>query len=91
MDQPATSTTHPSLTPYVQRVCIAVGITLLILALTGLLGLAFGVFLRMLAALLIALPLRAGGAWLHRRVGLPEGLAVALLALLVLALLGGMG
>jgi predicted PurR-regulated permease PerM len=80
-----------SLTPYVHRVLIAVGLTLLGLALTGLLGLAFGVFLRLLAALLIALPLRAGAAWLHRRTGLPEGLALALLALLVLALLGGMG
>ncbi len=81
----------PSLTPYVQRVLIAVGLTLLVLALTGLLGLAFGVFLRLLAALLIALPLRAGGAWLHRRIGLPEGVAVVLLALLALALLFGMG
>jgi predicted PurR-regulated permease PerM len=91
MDQPLTPLARPSLTPYVQRVCIAVGITLLLLALTGLLGLAFGVFLRLLAALLIALPLRAGAEWLHRRTGLPTGVAVALLALLVLGVLGGMG
>jgi len=89
MEHPAAPAS--SLKPYVQRVLIAVGLTLLMLGLTGLLGLAFGVFLRLLAALLIALPLRAGGAWLHRRLGLPEGLAVTLLALLVLALLAGMG
>ena len=87
MDQAPT----PSQTTYVYRVLIAVGLTLLVLALTGLLGLAFGVFLRLLAALLIALPLRAGAEWLHRRTGLPTGLALVLLALLVLGLLGGMG
>lgn len=81
----------PSLTAYVHRVLIAVGLTLLLLALTGLLGFAFGVFLRLLAALLIALPLRAGAEWLHRRTGLPTGLALVLLALLVLGVLGGMG
>ncbi|MDJ0365313.1 AI-2E family transporter [Hymenobacter sp. H14-R3] len=91
MDHFSTPAARPGLTPYVQRVCIAVGITVLILALTGLLGLAFGVFLRLLAALLIALPLRAGAEWLHRRIGLPTGLAVALLALLMLGLLGGIG
>jgi predicted PurR-regulated permease PerM len=80
-----------SLSPYVRRVLVAVGLTLLVLGLLGLLGLAFGVFLRLLAALLIALPLRAGAAGLHRRIGLPEGLALALLALVVLASLGGMG
>lgn len=78
-------------TGYVYRVLTAVGLTLLVLALTGLLGLAFGVFLRLLAALLIALPLQAGASWLHRRTGLPTGLGLLLLALLVLALLGGMG
>ena len=81
----------PPLTPYVQRVLIAVGLTLLLLGLTGLLGFAFGVFLRLLAALLIALPLRAGAEGLHRRTGLPTGLALAVLFLLVLGVLGGMG
>ena len=89
MESPATPAS--SLSPYVQRVLIAVGLTLLLLALTGLLGLAFGVFLRVLAALLIALPLQAGANWLHRRTGLPTGLGLVLLAMLVLALLGGMG
>ena len=76
---------------YVWRVGVAVGITLLVLLLTGLLGTAFGVFLRVLAALLIALPLRAGATWLHRRTGLPTGLALVIVALLVGALLVGMG
>lgn len=79
------------LRPYVYRVLIAVSITLLLLGFAGLLGLAFGVFLRLLAALLIALPLRAGAEWLHRRTRLPTGLALALLTLLVLGGLGGMG
>ena len=73
------------------RVLIAVSITLLLLGFAGLLGLAFGVFLRLLAALLIALPLRAGAEWLHRRTRLPTGLALALLTLLVLGGLGSMG
>ncbi len=76
---------------YVRQVGIAVGITLAALLLTGLLGTALGVFLRLLAALLIALPLRAGAEGLHRRTGLPTALALALLALVVLGLLGGMG
>ena len=80
-----------SLKPYVYRVLIAVSISLLLLGFAGLLGFAFGVFLRLLAALLIALPLRAGAEWLHRRTRLPTGLALALLALLVLGGLGGMG
>ncbi|MEJ7658909.1 MAG: hypothetical protein WKG07_04430 [Hymenobacter sp.] len=42
------------------------------LLLTGLLGMAFGVFLRVLAALLIALPCGRGPTWLHRRAGLPD-------------------
>ena len=85
------SSSSPISSAYVYRVLAAVSIILLVLGLLGLLGLAFGVFLRLLAALLIALPLRAGAAWLHRRIGLPEGLAVVLLSVLVLALLFGMG
>ncbi len=90
MDQPPASA---SLAPnfYVRRVGIAVGITLIVLLLTGLLGTAFGVFLRVLAALLIALPLRAGAAGLHRRTRLPEGLALLVVALAVAGVLGAMG
>ncbi|MDO7886743.1 AI-2E family transporter [Hymenobacter cheonanensis] len=87
MNQPSA----PVTAAYVYRVLAALGLIVLVLGLLGLLGLAFGVFLRLLAALLIALPLRAGAEWLNRRTGLPTGLAVALLSLLVLALLGGMG
>ncbi len=78
-------------TAYVWRVVVAVGLALLLLGMVGLLGLAFSVWLRVLAALLIALPLRAGGDWLHRRTGLPAGLGLLLVTLLVVAGLGGMG
>jgi len=76
---------------YTRRVGIAVGIVFITLFLTGLLGTAFGVFLRVLAALLIALPLQAGAQWLHHRTRLPQGLALALVALLVTGMLVGMG
>ncbi len=76
---------------FVRRVGITVGIALAVLLITGLLGTAFAVLLRVLAALLIALPLRAGAEWLHRRIKLPNGLALVVVALLVLGLLGTMG
>ena len=96
---PLASYMNPAPTPpsssgsaYVWRVSVAVGITLLVLLLlTGLLGTAFGVFLRVLAALLIALPLRAGADWLHRRTGLPTGLALVAVTLLVAGGAGGRG
>ena len=88
---PAPTPSSSSGSAYVWRVSVAVGITLLVLLLTGLLGTAFGVFLRVLAALLIALPLRAGADWLHRRTGLPTGLALVVVTLLVLGLLVGIG
>ena len=90
MDQPTASSSAPT-SLYAQRVGIAVGIVLAVLFVLGLLGTAFSVFLRLLAALLIALPLRAGAAWVHRRTRLPEGLALLLVALLVVGALGGMG
>ncbi|MVN77432.1 AI-2E family transporter [Hymenobacter sp. HMF4947] len=89
MEQP-TPFNRLSQSAYVQRVLVAVGLALLLLGLLGLLGLAFSVWLRVLAALLIALPLRAGGDWLHRRAGLPAGLGLLLVTLVVAALLGGM-
>ena len=86
-----TPTTAPiSQTVYIQRVGIAVGITVLLLLALGLLGAALGVFLRVLAALLIALPLRAGGDWLHRRTRMPAGLGLGLVTLVVVGLLGSM-
>lgn len=75
---------------FVRRVCITVGITLLALLLTGLLGAAFGVLLLVMAALLIALPLRAGVQWLSRRTNWPEGVTLFLFTLLVVGILGGM-
>ncbi|NML65390.1 AI-2E family transporter [Hymenobacter sp. RP-2-7] len=91
MEQSTTPTGSLTRPVYIQRVGIAVGITLVVLLLTGLLGTAFGVFLRVMAALLIALPLRAGGDWLHRRLGVPAWLGLLLVALLVLGLLAGAG
>ena len=79
-----------SRTAYVWRVAVAVGLALLALGLLGLLGMAFSVWLRVLAALLIALPLRAGGDWLHRRTGLPAGLGLLLVTLVVAGSLGAM-
>ena len=77
-------------TAYVWRVAVAVGLALLALGLLGLLGMAFSVWRRVLAALLIALPLRAGGDWLHRRTGLPAGLGLLLVTLVVAGSLGAM-
>ncbi|AWM32817.1 AI-2E family transporter [Hymenobacter nivis] len=92
MDQLSTPPSSPaSLTGYARRVGIAVGIVSVVLFSTGLLGTAFGVFLRVLAALLIALPLQAGAQWLHRRTRLPQGLALLLVALLVVGALVGTG
>lgn len=73
-----------------RRVGIVVGITLLALLLTGVLGAAFDVLLLVLAALLIALPLRAGAGWLSHRTRWPEGVALVLVTLVVVGVLGGM-
>jgi len=92
MDQLSTSpASSTSLTSYARRVGVAVGIVFIVLFLTGLLGTALGVFLRVLAALLIALPRQAGAQGLHRRTRLPQGLALLLVALLVVGSLVGMG
>ncbi|RYY17731.1 MAG: AI-2E family transporter [Cytophagaceae bacterium] len=91
MDQFPAPAPQLSQTSFVQRVLIVVSITLLALLVMAGAGLAFSVLLRVLAALLIALPLRAGGDWLHRRTGLPAGLGLLLTTLLVVGALGGMG
>ena len=91
MDRPTPAPPPHSYSAYALRAGIAAGIVLIILLLTGLLGTAFGVFLRVLAALLIALPLRAGAAGLSRRTRLPEGWALLVVALAVAGLLGGAG
>lgn len=76
---------------FVRRVGIALGLTLTAVLLLGLLGAAFDVLLLVLAATLIALPLRAGARWLSARTRWPEGVSLALVALLTLAILVGMG
>jgi predicted PurR-regulated permease PerM len=90
MDDLTATSTNYSQTTFVHRVLIVLSITLLAsLMLVGA-GMAFSVLLRVLAALLIALPLRAVGDWLHRRTGMPAGLGLALTTLLVVASLGAM-
>ena len=86
-----TTSTTSTTTEYsfVQRVSIAVSITLLAILLLWLLGSAFNVLLLVLAAVLIALPLRAGATWLHRRTGWPEGVALVLFVLVVVGVLTG--
>ncbi len=73
-----------------QRVSIAVGITILFAALVSLFIVSFDVFLLLIAALLVALPLRAAARKLHETIGLKEGLSLILVILGVLALLSGM-
>lgn len=72
-----------------RRVCIIVAIALLALLLTGLLGAAFEVLLLVMAALLIALPLRTGAKWLSRRAHWPEGVALQVFTLLAVSILTG--
>ncbi len=90
MDQLPTSAGNLSQTTFVQRVLIVVGVSLLALLVVLGAGMAFSVLLRVLAALLIALPLRAGADWLHRRTGMPAGLGLLLVTLVVVASLVAM-
>jgi predicted PurR-regulated permease PerM len=90
MNPTPTSAGALSKTTFTQRVLIVVSITLLALLVVAGAGLAFSVLLRVLAALLIALPLRAAGDWLHRRTGMSTGLGLLLTTLLVVVSLGAM-
>jgi predicted PurR-regulated permease PerM len=90
MDDLSVTSRTLSQTTFVQRVLIILSISLLALLVLVGASMAFSVLLRVLAALLIALPLRAGGDWLHRRTGMPAGLGLALITLLVVASLGAM-
>ncbi|GAA4414404.1 AI-2E family transporter [Nibrella viscosa] len=76
---------------FIQRAGIVLALTLTALLVLGLLGAAFDVLLLVLAATLIALPLRAGANWLSKKTGWKEGIALAIVAILTLALLVGMG
>jgi len=72
---------------FAQRVSITVGITLLFVLLVWLFGVSFNVFLLIVAALLVALPLRAGARKLHDRFGLNETVALILVIVGVLGIL----
>lgn len=74
---------------YTQRVTIAVGITILLLGLTGLFVYSFQVFLFIIGALLIALPMRAGAKALHQKFGMKEGLGLLIIIIGVLGLATG--
>jgi predicted PurR-regulated permease PerM len=77
-------------TTFAQRVSITVGITLLFVLLIWLFGVSFDVFLLIVAALLIALPLRAGGKKLHQKFGWNETISLVVVIVGVLGLLTAM-
>jgi len=72
-----------------QLVSVAVGITILLLALAGLFVVSFDVFLLLIGALLVALPLKAGARALHNKFGFKEGLSLVAIILGVLGLATG--
>ncbi|MEZ0483142.1 AI-2E family transporter [Fibrella aquatica] len=76
---------------FVQRVCIAVGITLFFIGLIWLLGSSFNVLLLLLAGVLIALPLRAAARWISHKTRWSVGLSLGVVGLLLLGLLTGVG
>lgn len=82
------SSSHEN-TTFTQRVSITVGITILFLGLTGLLVYSFQVFLYIIGALLIALPLRAGASAMHDKLGWKEGISLLIIILLVLGIATG--
>jgi predicted PurR-regulated permease PerM len=77
------------ITTYAQRVSITVGITILFLGLTGLFVFSFQVFLFIIGALLIALPMRAGARALHDKTGMKEGIALIIIIVGTLGLATG--
>ncbi|GAB3265006.1 AI-2E family transporter [Larkinella harenae] len=87
MKDPFTTTSNET---FAERVSIFVGITILFLALVGIFLVSFEIFLLIIAALLVALPLRAGARKLHDKFGLKESLSLLLVILGVLAVLTGM-
>lgn len=74
---------------FVRRAGIVLGLTLTALLLLGLLGAAFDVLLLILAATLIALPLRVGARWLSGRTNWPVGLSLAIVGLLTIGVVVG--
>ncbi|WP_461072954.1 AI-2E family transporter [Spirosoma horti] len=85
------NTSAPDQPLFVRRVGIILGLTLTALLLLGLLGAAFDVLLLILAATLVALPMRAGARWLSGRTNWPQGVSLAIVALLTVGVLVGVG
>ncbi|MFD1144925.1 AI-2E family transporter [Larkinella insperata] len=75
---------------FAERISIFVGITILFLALVAIFIVSFEIILLIIAALLIALPLRAGAKKLHDKFGMKESISLVLVILGVLAVLTGM-
>nr|WP_229374878.1 AI-2E family transporter [Fibrella rubiginis] len=75
---------------FVRRVCVVVGITLAFLLILGLLGAVIDILMLVLAAVLIALPLRAGARWLSRKTNWKEGICLTVVSLFTLALLASL-
>ncbi|AUD05386.1 AI-2E family transporter [Spirosoma pollinicola] len=71
----------------VRQVSIILGLTLTALLLLGLLGAIIDILMLVLAAVLIALPLRAGARWLSQKTSWKEGICLAVVAILTLGLL----
>jgi predicted PurR-regulated permease PerM len=74
---------------YTRRVTIAVGITILFLAVAGIFIFSFEVFLLVFGALLVALPIRAGSRKIHDSTGLNEKISLIVVIIALLALIGG--
>ncbi len=75
---------------FARRVVVVVSITLFFVLAVWLFGVSFDVFLLIVAALLIALPLRAGGKKLHEKFGWNETLSLLLVVAGVLGILTAM-
>ncbi|WP_138990673.1 AI-2E family transporter [Larkinella sp. C7] len=76
---------------FVRRVGIVLGLTIFALLLLSLLGAAFDVLLLILAATLVALPLRAGARWVSNRTRWPEGVSLAIVGVVLVGGLVGLG
>ncbi len=90
--QPTTTSNTAGQQPeytFIQRVCIAVGITLIFVLGTLLLGFSFDILLLIIASLLVALPLRAAAHWVSKKTKWKEGICMVLVSLTVLGAIVG--
>lgn len=76
---------------FAQRVSITVGITIFFILLVWLFGVSFEVFLLIVAALLIALPMRAGAKKIHQKFGWNETLSLIVVIVGVVGALTAFG